>query len=54
MYEKVKRVTIPMDGDGQDEILMISFDIESNHDQLILKKIIPLIKTPTNMMQATS
>lgn len=53
MYEKVKRVTIPMDKNGQDEILMISFDIESNHDQIILTKIIPLIKTPS-MMQATS
>lgn len=53
MYEKVKRVTIPMHTGGQDEILMISFDMESNHEQIILKKIIPLIKTP-NMMQATS
>jgi hypothetical protein len=53
MYEKVKRVTIPIDKNDQEEILMISFDVESNHEQIILKKIIPLIKTPS-MMQTTS
>ena len=39
-YEKVKRVTIPLD----DAILMISFDIEANHDYIILDKILPLIR----------
>ena len=39
-YEKVKRVTIPLD----DAILMISFDIVANHDSIILDKILPLIR----------
>ena len=39
-YEKVKRVTIPLD----DAILMISFDKEANHDSIILDKILPLIR----------
>ena len=39
-YEKVKRVTIPLD----DAILMISFDIEANHDSIILDRILPLIR----------
>ena len=39
-YEKVKRVTIPLD----DAILMLSFDIEANHDSIILDKILPRIR----------
>ena len=39
-YEKVKRVTIPLD----DAILMISFELEANHDSIILNKILPLIR----------
>ncbi|HEX7033607.1 MAG TPA: hypothetical protein VF172_11465 [Nitrososphaera sp.] len=46
MYEKVKRVTIPMPTKSHgEEILMVSFDLESNHEQIILEKIIPLIRT---------
>ena len=44
MYEKVKRVTIPMNRDGQDELLMVSFDVGSDHEPIILDRIIPLMK----------
>jgi hypothetical protein len=39
LYKKVKRATIPLD----DAILMISFDLEANHESIILNKILPLI-----------
>jgi len=39
-YEKVKRVTIPLSGHS---ILMVSFDIEADHDSII-KKTLSLIK----------
>jgi hypothetical protein len=39
--EKVKRATIPLDNAN---ILMISFDIEANHESIILSKILPLKK----------
>lgn len=43
MYEKAKRATIPMrDADGH--ILMVSFDNECDHEQLILEQIIPLVR----------
>jgi hypothetical protein len=43
MYEKIKRATIPMhDADGH--ILMVSFDIEADHERLILQKILPLVR----------
>ncbi len=46
MYEKVKRATIPMrDADGH--ILMVSFDIKSDHERLILQKILPLVRERT-------
>ena len=41
LYEKVKRVTIPL---GDANILMVSFDIEANHESIILNKILPLIR----------
>ena len=40
LYEKVKRATIPLDDAN---ILMVSFDIEANHESIILNKILPLI-----------
>jgi hypothetical protein len=40
LYEKVKRATMPL-GDGS--ILMASFDIEANHEDIILNKILPLV-----------
>jgi hypothetical protein len=41
LYEKVKRATIPLDNDN---ILMISFDIEASHEFIILSKILPHIR----------
>jgi len=41
LYEKVKRATMPM---ISGYILMISFDLDANHDSIILKKILPLVK----------
>jgi hypothetical protein len=43
LYEKLKRVTIPLDSKDY-PILMVSFDIEANHESIILKNIIPFIK----------
>jgi hypothetical protein len=41
LYEKVKRATMPL---GDSNILMVSFDIEANHEYIILNKILPLIR----------
>ena len=35
MYEKLKRKTVPM-RDAASRILMVSFDIKSDHERLIL------------------
>ena len=43
LYEKIKRVTISLDNNDY-PILMVSFDIEADHESIILKKIIPFIK----------
>src|ERR671939_1211752 len=43
LYEKLKRVTIPLDNKDY-PILMVSFDIEADHENIILKKIIPFVK----------
>ena len=40
LYEKVKRATMPL---GDSSILMASFDIEANHEDIILNKILPLV-----------
>jgi hypothetical protein len=40
LYEKVKRATMPL---GDNSILMASFDIEANHEDIILNKILPLV-----------
>jgi hypothetical protein len=41
LYEKVKRATIPLS--YTNNILMVSFDIDANHEDIILNKILPLI-----------
>ena len=41
LYEKVKRVTIPL---SNYSVLMSSFDIEADHESIISKKILPLVK----------
>jgi hypothetical protein len=43
MYEKLKRVTIPLDNNDY-PILIVSFDIEADEESIILKKIIPFVK----------
>ena len=40
LYEKVKRASMPL---GDSNILMVSFDIEANHEDIILNKILPLV-----------
>ena len=42
LYEKVKRTTIPI-YDNSDYILMVSFDIEAEHEAIILDKILPVL-----------
>jgi hypothetical protein len=42
LYQKVKRVTIALEN-KEYPILMASFDIEADHDNVIVNKILPLI-----------
>src|ERR671925_112347 len=42
LYEKLKRVTIPLESKDY-PILMASFDIEADHENIIVNKILPLI-----------
>ena len=42
VYQKVKRLTIAIQ-DKEYPILMASFDIEADHDNIIMNKILPLI-----------
>jgi hypothetical protein len=42
LYEKVKRVTIALES-KEYPILMASFDIEADHENIIVNKILPLI-----------
>ena len=41
-YQKVKRVTITLEN-KEYPILMASFDVEADHDNIIVNKILPLI-----------
>ena len=43
LYEKVKRASIALDSANY-SLLMVSFDIGSEHEAIILKKILPTIK----------
>ncbi len=43
LYEKLKRTTISLDNNDY-PILMVSFDIEADHESIILNKIIPFVK----------
>jgi hypothetical protein len=43
LYQKLKRVTIPLESKDY-PILMLSFDIEADHEAIILNKIIPFMK----------
>ena len=42
LYQKVKRVTIALES-KEYPILMASFDVEADHDNIIVNKILPLI-----------
>jgi hypothetical protein len=42
LYQKLKRVTVPLEND-EFPILMASFDLEADHDNIITNKILPLI-----------
>lgn len=52
MYSKVKRATIPLRKDGRiTHILMVSFDVDVDHDPLILSKIIPLATELSSVLE---
>jgi hypothetical protein len=44
LYEKVKRVSIPLHNNGDYQILMISFDINGKNEYIILEKVLSLLK----------
>jgi hypothetical protein len=46
LYEKVKRVTIPL-YDSDYQILMFSFDIDGENEYIILEKVLSLLKKST-------
>ena len=43
LYEKVKRATITLENE-EFPILMASFDIQADHDYIIMDKILPIIR----------
>ena len=43
LYEKVKRATITLESEEY-PILMVSFDIQADHDYIIMDKILPIIR----------
>jgi hypothetical protein len=48
LYEKIKRATITLQNKNNNKryypILMVSFDIDANHDSIIINKILPIIR----------
>ncbi len=42
LYQKIKRVTIPLES-NEYPILMASFDVEADHENIIVNKILPMI-----------
>ena len=44
LYEKVKLATILLDNSKEYDLLMLSFDIGTDHQSVILNKILPMIK----------
>jgi hypothetical protein len=44
LYENVKRIAIPIGKTGEN-LLIVSLDIDSDHDTIIWKKIMPIIET---------
>ena len=43
LYEKVKRATITLES-KEYPIVMVSFDIQADHDHIIMDKILPIIR----------
>ena len=43
LYEKVKRATITLES-KEYPILMVSFDIQADHDHIIIDKMLPIIR----------
>jgi hypothetical protein len=43
LYEKVKRATITLENE-EFPVLMASFDIQADHDHIIMDKILPIIR----------
>jgi hypothetical protein len=43
LYEKIKRATISLENEEY-PVLMVSFDIKSDHESIILNKILPAVK----------
>ncbi|HZC48211.1 MAG TPA: hypothetical protein VE244_04025 [Nitrososphaeraceae archaeon] len=43
LYEKVKRATITLETEEY-PILMVSFDIQADHDHIIIDKMLPIIR----------
>ena len=43
LYEKIKRATITLESEEY-PILMVSFDIQADHDHIIMDKILPIIR----------
>jgi hypothetical protein len=43
LYEKVKRASIPL-AHRDYALLMVSFDNQANHEEIILKKILPVLR----------
>ncbi|MBV9179126.1 MAG: hypothetical protein JO297_19010 [Nitrososphaeraceae archaeon] len=45
LYEKVKRATITLEKDNERyPILMVSFDVQAEHDSIIINKILPIVR----------
>jgi hypothetical protein len=42
LYQKLKRVTITLEN-KEYPILLASFDLESDHDNIIVNKILPMV-----------
>jgi hypothetical protein len=43
LYEKLKRATITLESEEY-PIVMVSFDIQADHDHIIMEKILPIIR----------
>jgi hypothetical protein len=50
LYENVKRIAIPIGKTGEN-LLIVSLDIDSDHDTIIWKKIMPIIETYSSLSE---